>query len=551
MTTPNSPDTAHQLRGIAYLAILFTLFYLIVSKAWVTEDAYITFRVLDNFVNGFGLRWNVTERVQAFTNPLWLFVHLPVYYLTGEAYFTTLGISLLCSLAAVVVAIRAMEMSPGYAFPFLLVPLASSKAFIEYSTSGLENPLTFLLLALFFLVLHKRGSMPTGRWLLQLSLIAALSALNRLDTLLLYFPLFAYFTYRYFSLRNLGLMALGFAPLFAWLLFSLFYFGFLFPNTAYAKLSTGIPIDQYWVQGVSYALDLMQRDPASAIFLGFASAFILLQLYHFVRQRGLNTSSHQLLLLLMGLGGMLYCLYIIRIGGDFMSGRFWSSPLFLLVLVSAGLLKPLDGKLGVAGVFVGFALLLLQASFLPQPDEREAVSPAGIADERQWYLKYAALINYSRGNQLADHHHAKEGSELRRLASRASAPLVREAGSIGLRGYFSGDRVIWVDRFALTDPLLARLPITPHSLVFSTDGWRVGHYKRALPDGYLHAVESGDLSQMDPVLAQYYQRLALVVAGPLFDLERLKTILLLNLGSYDHYLENYILRHGLGASPQR
>ena len=34
---------------------------------------------------------------------------------------------------------------------------------------------------------------------------------------------------------------LGFIPLIAWELFSLIYYGFLLPNTAYAKLNTGLP----------------------------------------------------------------------------------------------------------------------------------------------------------------------------------------------------------------------------------------------------------------------------------------------------------------------
>ena len=41
------------------LAIFFTL---LVRSAWVCDDAYITFRVIDNLWNGYGLRWNVVDR---------------------------------------------------------------------------------------------------------------------------------------------------------------------------------------------------------------------------------------------------------------------------------------------------------------------------------------------------------------------------------------------------------------------------------------------------------------------------------------------------------
>ena len=46
-----------------FLLILFTFIFLL--NAWVCDDAYITFRTIDNFLHGHGLRWNVAERVQS------------------------------------------------------------------------------------------------------------------------------------------------------------------------------------------------------------------------------------------------------------------------------------------------------------------------------------------------------------------------------------------------------------------------------------------------------------------------------------------------------
>lgn len=538
-------DNSELLRRTSYFSIVFAIFCVIVSNAWVTEDAYVSFRVLDNLINGHGLRWNITERVQAFTHPLWLLLHTPFYPLIGDAYFTTLLISVSFSVAAVVVAIRAFEMSPGYAFLFLLVPLVLSKAFVEYATSGLETPLTFFLIALFVFVLERKERMTSACWLFLLSLIAGLAALNRLDTLLLFFPLFTHLVFRYFSIRHLSAIALGFLPLMAWLLFSLFYFGFLFPNTAYAKLSTGIPTEEYVHQGISYALDLMRNDPASSLILGFSSGLMIYLALHALRYRA-SSSPQQLHYILMGLGGILYCLYIIRIGGDFMSGRLWSTPLLFQLLALAALMKGLASETGIREGLVGIILLLFFSAYLDHEERPNKVSASGIADERRWYLDHAGLLNYSRGNNIATHHHAIEGAEMKRLAEISPAPIVKESGSIGMRGYFSGSRVIWIDRFALTDPLLARLPITPSNIVFFTDGWRVGHYSRQTPTGYVHAVRTGETTRMDPALAAYYAKLRLIVSGPLFSLERLKTILLFNLGEYDHYLVDYIKRRNQG-----
>ena len=56
-------------------ATLLGLFSLaLIRTAWMCDDAYITLRTVDNFVSGFGPRWNVAERVQAYTHPLWMFV---------------------------------------------------------------------------------------------------------------------------------------------------------------------------------------------------------------------------------------------------------------------------------------------------------------------------------------------------------------------------------------------------------------------------------------------------------------------------------------------
>jgi hypothetical protein len=38
----------------------------------MSDDAYITLRTVDNWVNGRGLVWNTAERVQTYTHPLWM-----------------------------------------------------------------------------------------------------------------------------------------------------------------------------------------------------------------------------------------------------------------------------------------------------------------------------------------------------------------------------------------------------------------------------------------------------------------------------------------------
>jgi hypothetical protein len=93
-TRPSTLDRA-LLFGLVAALLLLAL-----KCAWACDDAYITFRVVDNFTSGLGLRWNATERVQAYTNPLWMLLMSLPYMVTREPYFTSLALSLACTAAA-------------------------------------------------------------------------------------------------------------------------------------------------------------------------------------------------------------------------------------------------------------------------------------------------------------------------------------------------------------------------------------------------------------------------------------------------------------------
>ncbi len=58
----------------------------VLRAAWLSDDSYITLRTIDNFWNGYGLRWNVIERVQTFTDPLWMLLLAAAYGVTREAF---------------------------------------------------------------------------------------------------------------------------------------------------------------------------------------------------------------------------------------------------------------------------------------------------------------------------------------------------------------------------------------------------------------------------------------------------------------------------------
>jgi len=56
-------------RGSLVLFCVVSL-HIFIQYAWLTEDAFINFRVLENLRDGLGLVWNPGERVQVFTSAL-------------------------------------------------------------------------------------------------------------------------------------------------------------------------------------------------------------------------------------------------------------------------------------------------------------------------------------------------------------------------------------------------------------------------------------------------------------------------------------------------
>ncbi|MDQ3626984.1 MAG: hypothetical protein M3372_07620, partial [Verrucomicrobiota bacterium] len=226
---------ATRLQGRLVIAgLLLLLLSIIIKSAWLGDDFYIGVRSFDNLLNGYGLRWNVLDRVQVFTDPLWYLVLTPFYAITGEVFITTIVLSIVTSLAAIGIVVRFAASTYAAAAAALLV-LVSSKAFVDYTTSGLENCLSFLLAGLFCVVL---GRTPVSRRMLQqLIALAALTGLNRLDLMLMLAPAVLWVTWLVLTRRLTTWRALlrgAFvcsAPLWVWLLFSTIYFGFPLPNT--------------------------------------------------------------------------------------------------------------------------------------------------------------------------------------------------------------------------------------------------------------------------------------------------------------------------------
>jgi arabinofuranosyltransferase len=526
------------LHRLALCAAIILYVSVIVRTAWQGDDAYIAMRTVDNFVNGLGLTWNVDERVQTFTCPLWVLLLSIPYYFTREPVYSSFGLSLVCSLGTVAV-LCWHSLRKGGPVVLAVLALVSSKAFVDYSASGLENPLTHLLLAS-FLAVYLRGSELGVRRVGVLALLAALAAVNRLDTILFFAPAIGLTWWQRRSWAASGMVAAGFLPLAAWLGFALFYYGFAFPNTAYAKLHTGISQSALAWQGWYYYCNSLTWDPVTlpCIALGLVAAMssLVRPISHGAvakRLMGLqfHNRPHWSQYIAASLGIVLYLAYIVRIGGDFMSGRFFAAPLLASgILFSAPphrwpawLTAPLSALIVIAGACPVTSNLRSGPDYGPD-DLSKVFDQHHISDERAFFYRGSGLLRARDNDASVFADWRKSGLEDRRHA--AQNPIVL-AGCVGIRCFYGGPAIHYIDPLGLGDPLLSRLPARDPL------NCRIGHFERALPIGYLATLVSGQNVLVDPRLNAYYERLRLITRGDLFDRRRLREVVRMAKGRYD------------------
>lgn len=516
---------------LGYFTLFSGLLYVLVVCAWQADDAYITFRTVSNAWDGHGLTWNAGERVQTYTHPLWMMLAWACHGIFGEVYFSMLGLSMVLTLAVAAALARSARPIQWLVVPAVLV-LSLSAAFVDYAVSGLENPLLCLLLVLFVCA---SGAPVSGPRLRRMALLAAAIGLTRLDALLFVVPALGVATLglrsRRSAVRNVGL---GLLPLFLWGLFSLVYYGSALPNTAFAKLNLEIPATELVQQGLGYLVDSLAHDPVTLATIALCACAALVR--GTANERGLAS------------GVVLYLAYVARIGGDFMSGRFLAAPLAmaLAVAIPVACRDPRLARSGgwVAATAVG--LLCLYGLAWPESRWRSGIDfgaglsttdimrENGIADERAYYYPTTGLLNVLdmrdeiRANELPTppFQGAKRGLRIARLEER-----VVVSDEVGYFGYFAGPGKTIVDVWALCDPLLARLPFRPSS------GWRIGHFPRRIPAGYIESLRSGENRLRDPLLAEVYEGLRLVVRGPLFSRDRWREIWRFHSGYYREALD--------------
>lgn len=498
----------------ALLLSLFTLAFL--RTAWITEDAFITFRVIDNITHNLGATWNPVERVQVYTHPMWLALLTPFVALTGEPYFTTLSISyalLLISVALPLFAAARWDWSTTFCISALL----ASKSFMDYTSSGLENPLTNALLGVYLWVWFK-GKEHRAFWL---STITSSLFLCRPDAAVL---IGIGSIYTAWHTRKWRQAAAGCTLALAWIVFSLFYYGSPAPNTALAKVGNGVPLYRNIDQALNYLAWSMAEDSVGMVLLG--SGWLLALADRRTRP--------------IGIGMALWAAYLMYVGGDYMGGRFFSAPIYLSVALLS-ICQPDRTKPLLAIAIITIApVTWVHSVAAPSNFSRPSIAGNGIADERGYYYARLGLLSVLQIGSWREHQWFQTGQQLRITLGQG----IFTRCTIGMVGYAGGPALHWIDPLALADPFLARLPARSNA--------RVGHYERAFPPGYLDSILSGTNQLRDPKLRALYGDVVSVTRGPLLEPSRWLAIWRLNNGTYrdlDHFDRDAVHLPGIAQGP--
>ncbi|KPK74668.1 MAG: hypothetical protein AMJ89_05645 [candidate division Zixibacteria bacterium SM23_73] len=387
------------------------------------DDAFISYRYVKNFINGHGLVFNPGERVEGYTNFLWVMI-LSIFAQLGLDMIIVSKILGVAAGATTLFLIYQISLNffgkKEWFFPlFAPLLLASNSAFAYWSISGLESVFFAMtvLLSVYFYFTHQR----------LMIISSALSTLIRPEGVLVFGILILH---KFFfsaakgggsfgkrdNLNKCLSYILGFVLLLLpFLIFKLFYYGDLLPNPFYAK--TGFSLE-YLKTGMAYFW----------LFLKHYGLWGTLYLIPILFYRDLEAKGKLILLMVY-----IYTLYIIIIGGDVLKAHRFFLPVlpFLYLLFSFALMRLyLMLKKQAVPIFVVISFSIL-TFFLP----------------RNWItnVRSAELGLYLKMSRYAE-----------RLRQSFGTDFTLAMSTIGAISYLTEAKVI--DMLGLTDPYIAKHP---------------------------------------------------------------------------------------------
>jgi hypothetical protein len=443
---------------------------------WVGDDAYISFRYARNLVQGHGLVYNPGERVEGYTNFLWVMLLAPFAALGLDLALVSIALTLSCLCATVgLTALLARRFSPAperLSFSIASALLALNYVVASYGTSGLETMLGALLV-LWAVERADRGAA------LSSGVLAILATMTHPDHAIFYAALGATLLFSPDRWRLLLRFALPFValyvPYFAW---RWWYYGDFFPNTYYTK-SANL---WYFTQGGRY---LLISGFSAGLFVALPPA-----IFGVVRFRRLFIARFT------AIATPLYLLYVAKIGGDFMLGRLLLPilpPVF--IMAELGIRSLAQARRRWVHALAIAALGLFCTAAVPVRTIREGEKYRHLADERTFY-PVAKYVPFSL-NVVYWHWAEAFNKVFAKLTRKPNLAM----GSLGIVGYQTSLRMI--DNYGLVHRGVAHTRIRVRG--------RPGHEKMIGP-GMLVQTDA-DFSDIGVYPPEYEHYGAVSIAG--------------------------------------
>jgi arabinofuranosyltransferase len=447
------------------------------SYDFFCDDAFIALRYAKNLIEHGELSYNVGQRVEGFTSPLWVLLISAVGALGVPLVAATRGLAAIAGLGTFWALTRFWdELNPRGPW-LVLVPalsLAMSAPFAAWIFGGLETPLFVASFTLSLACITRAARKRDLHSLLQAALTVSFCVLCRPEGT----TLIGIGTVALCRPSPVWHLPLG-RRLLAWLLpilvlvggyelFRLRYYGYPLPNTFYVKTS-GVGL---WPRGVDY-LSFAASEFGWAL-VGACLLSLVLLLIQSSRHRAQHTPQVSLgLLLCTGVSATIHLLYVARIGGDFLDLYRFLTPLLpaafsLLTCAASSSYARLAGPKRL--VVLATALFLLavhgknQLAMAHEAGQVAASSRAALHLEPLGWTRLYALRWQGIGAWLA---RARVGADSIAIGAAGAVPFFSQLPSLDLfglndleiarHGRIIGNRP-GHQRFATMDYLLAQQP---------------------------------------------------------------------------------------------
>ena len=475
---------------------------------WVDEDAFINFRIIDNLLAGHGLVFNVGERVEVDSDPLWLFTlvvgHEVLPFLDLE--WLSVGLGLCCTAGGFLAGGRAVQLlvaerdGSATVLPVGLLIVSVVAGVWEFSTSGLEMSMVFLWIGASYLLLvryarRRRRSLPVA-------FVMGLGTLIRPELALMTVVFVAALLWvmaapgaanrRPWAVRALAAIAVALALPVLFELFRMGYYGLVVPNTGLAKAGGSA----WWSQGFTYLWNFLSPY---TLWLPLVCCLPFLVLPARRWWRGGDRVGVVLLLAPVA-AGLVDMAYVVHLGGDYMHARLLLPGFFALCLPIAvpdrRQAAPMALPLLVVAVWAVICAGWLR--FVPPPVTSLNPQTVFISNERNSWISATGNPHPITAADYAKALSGEAGSDLARLARRVPAgrqdmlvitddfaPIGRASRlpahsslpfrlavnvpAIGVIGFVAGPQVYVFDAYSLANPIGSHTVIVHHA--------RPGHEK--------------------------------------------------------------------------